>query len=360
MFNRLLQVLVLFVLLCVSAAAEACVGSCRVVLISGAPSWVPSGASVSLDFANNRSFGCTPASCLSVVRASTKTNLLPSSTSGFAYSTFGNNVPAITPGLGLLIEESRTNQLLNSATPATQTTGSLANGTYTLWVNGSGSATLSAGTATGCGTGVASQGTPVNFTTSGAAGTCTVTVTGSLNAFQLEAGTNGTSFIVTAGVIATRASDLVTPTSTLLNLLTGPTGTIFVTTIGATQPIANSPRIVGSVSSGNGGFFTYLYFASKVGSFNGTISSQFVSTTNSVTASGTVKSGLAWIASGGQTMAANGVTAVTSAATFGATTANPQIGGGDGVPTQFLDGSISGITAYNRNLAASQVTSLTQ
>jgi hypothetical protein len=133
--------------------------------------------------------------------------LLPTSASGFAYSTFANNVPRITSGLGLLVEEIRTNLLLNSTVPATQTTGSLANATYTLWVNGAGSATMSAGTATGCGTGVATQGSPVNFTTSGAAGTCTVTVSGALNAFQLEAGAFGTSLIVTAGATVARAAD---------------------------------------------------------------------------------------------------------------------------------------------------------
>lgn len=191
-------------------------------LFVGAPAWVlsPNGvpATVDLNFVSglgwNNGVGGSVANFITTSRASSGANLLPTSASGYAYSTFGNNLPRITPGLGLLVEESRTNQLLNSTAPATQTTGSLGTGTYTLWVNGAGTATMSAGTGTGCGTGAATQGTPVNFTIS-VAGTCTVTVSGSLNAFQLELGAFGTSLIVTAGATATRAADVPTVAPTV-------------------------------------------------------------------------------------------------------------------------------------------------
>jgi hypothetical protein len=183
-----------------------------------------SGPAISMNFATATYSGCTPASCLAITRASPKTDLLPSSASGLQFNTFTSNVLAITPTLGLLIENARTNQLLNSCNattyptqcagntgPATQTTGSLATGTYTLWVNGSGSATMSAGTGTGCGAGAATGGTPVNFTIT-IAGTCIVTVAGSVNFEQLELGATGTSGIITTGAAGTRASDLVTLT----------------------------------------------------------------------------------------------------------------------------------------------------
>lgn len=208
-----------------ATAAHAQNGKRVVLLSSGVPSWVlragGAPANIDLNFATGQYYGCTLTSCLSITRASSKTDLLPSSSSGFAYNTFSNNVLAITPTLGLLIEEARTNQLLNSTVPATQTTGSLANGAYTLWVNGSGSAQMSLGTGVGCGVGAATNGTPVNFTIS-TPGTCIVTVTGSLNAFQLELGAFGTSLIVTAGATATRAADLVQFAGTL-NAIIGAT-----------------------------------------------------------------------------------------------------------------------------------------
>ena len=50
--------------------------------------------------------------------------------------------------LGLLMELPRTNYLLNSRAPATQTTGSLATGDYILWCEGPGSAAVAGTTAT--------------------------------------------------------------------------------------------------------------------------------------------------------------------------------------------------------------------
>lgn len=172
------------------------------------------GSTIDLNFTNGQYFGVTgsPATFLTTTRASNKTNLFPTSVSGFAYSTFTNNVPAITSGSGLSVEEARTNVLLNSAAPVTQTTASLGTGVYTLWVNGSGSATSSAGSATITGAGAATNGTPNVFTVT-VAGTVTITVSGSLNAFQCELGTWGTSLIVTAGATATRAADVITLTS---------------------------------------------------------------------------------------------------------------------------------------------------
>jgi hypothetical protein len=119
---------------------------------------------------------------------------------------FGSGVPRITD-LGLLIEESRTNFLLNSTAPVTQTTGSLGTGTYTLWVVGSGSAAITAGTGTATGLGTATAASPVTITVT-VAGTFTVTNTGSVTFFQLENGAFATSRIVTTGSTATRAADV--------------------------------------------------------------------------------------------------------------------------------------------------------
>lgn len=163
---------------------------------------------------------------LTFTRASVGTDLLPSSPASSTFTTFASGVMRITPGLGLLIERQRTNNLLNSTVPATQTTGALANGTYTLWVNGSGTATSAAGTAVGAGFGAASQGTPNVFTITNP-GTVVVTVAGSLNSFQLELGSYGTSLIVTGAVTATRAADSASLNSSTAWLFSGPAGWIY-------------------------------------------------------------------------------------------------------------------------------------
>lgn len=333
MFRRLVVIWCLLAGLVGAADAQT---SRRALLFGGPPNWVLSGAAIDLDFANGRYFGCSPSTCLSITRASNKTNLLPSSASGFTYTTFGSNVLAITPGSGLLIEEARTNQLLNSTAPATQTTGALAATTQTLWVNGSGSAALSNGTATAC-AGTATNGTPVSFTPT--AGTCTVTVTGSLNAFQLEAGAFGTSFIVTAGAAGTRASDAITAIGILLTNLKAANGSLVVVTNASGSNLATNPRIVGTLGAVN----TWLNFQSGgVLTFNGT---NFINTA-AVTASGLVKSGVSWSGAGRSIVANNG-TVVTDANIMG-NSGTPQIGGGNS--GSFQDGIDQRITQWNFRL----------
>lgn len=143
-------------------------------------------------------------------RASGATDALYTDASGATYNTFLTDAARVSASRGLLMEEARTNRLLNSTVPVTQTTASLATGIYALSVNGSGSAAVTVGTATITGlTGAASNGTYATFTVS-VTGTVTVTKTGSLNWFQLEAGAFPTSLIVTAGAVATRAVDTAT------------------------------------------------------------------------------------------------------------------------------------------------------
>lgn len=156
------------------------------------------GPNLDFNFATGQFFG---PSSITTVRASTNaTDLFPTSASGASFLTFGANTPRISPSAGgLIIEEARTQLLAAPTVPATQTTGSLGTGIYTLWVNGSGSATPSAGTATITGAGAATNGTPNVFTVT-VAGTVVVTVAGSLNAFQLELGTWGTTLITTQAI----------------------------------------------------------------------------------------------------------------------------------------------------------------
>jgi len=182
---------------------------------------------------------------IAVSRASNATDLLPTSASGFAYSSFGSNTLPVTPGWGALIEtNAATNLFLNSTAPVTHTITLSATGNYTLWVNGSGSAAIAAGTATITGAGTATNGSPVTINCT-ATGTVTVTITGSLNACQLESGSIGTSFIVTAGASATRAA----ATVTLINAASTLIGTgVFSTVFSLGGTLATNPRLLDDAS----------------------------------------------------------------------------------------------------------------
>ena len=114
---------------------------------------------------------------------------------------------------GLLIEEARTNLLLNSATLGTQSVAVTAQA-YTLSFYGTGTITRS-GAATGAlaGTGAFPQRVTQTFTPT--AGTLTLTVTGSVLNAQIEVGTFATSYIPTTGATGSRTQDL-------CNLLSSP------------------------------------------------------------------------------------------------------------------------------------------
>ncbi|RYG61598.1 MAG: hypothetical protein EON60_02970 [Alphaproteobacteria bacterium] len=107
---------------------------------------------------------------------------------------------------GLLIEEQRTNHLRNSTAPVSQTV-TLAAGNYTLWVAGTGSCAVAAGTAVGSGFGMAVEGAAVTFSVT-TAGTVVFDVSESLSCFQCENGVFATSLIITTTAAATRSAEL--------------------------------------------------------------------------------------------------------------------------------------------------------
>lgn len=139
------------------------------------------------------------------------TGALQTASSGAARFTHD---PVTLDSLGLLVEESRINILLNSATLSTQSVTTTATA-YTLSFTGTGTITLSgtstAGPLVGTGTGEANR---VALTFTPTAGTLTLTVSGTVTNAQLETGQFRTSYIPTTGSQATRAADVVTMTGT--------------------------------------------------------------------------------------------------------------------------------------------------
>ena len=160
---------------------------------------------------------------LSVTRATTATRIdengnivdVPANVARIDYS---NGKPCF------LIEPQRTNLVFPSATATTQTRAVTARA-YTLSFYGTGSVTLS-GAFSGSlvGTGANNR---VSLTFTPTAGDLTLTVSGSVINWQLEAGSNATSLIPTTNSAVTRNADVISKTGAT-NLIGQTEGTIFL------------------------------------------------------------------------------------------------------------------------------------
>jgi hypothetical protein len=177
----------------------------------------------SRDFAGEKSLDNGTGPAITFTRASDATYFDATGT----LQTAGSNVPrfdhdpATGASRGLLIEGQRSNLLLNSVALSTQTV-TVAAVAHTLSFYGTGEVVLSGvHSATVTGAGAFPTRTTLTFTPT--AGSLTVTVSGTVEYAQLEAGNFATSYITTTGASATRAADAasVTPISSFYNQAQG-------------------------------------------------------------------------------------------------------------------------------------------
>jgi hypothetical protein len=238
---------------------------------------------------------------------------------------------------GLLIEEARTNLLLNSATLGTQSVTVTAQ-SYTLSFYGTGTVTKS-GAATGAlvGTGA---GQRVSQTFTPTAGTLTLTVAGSVTNAQIEAGAIATSWISTAGASATRAFDrcFIPPAS--MGFFVAPGGSwlaefVLLETASAT----GAGRIIGMHNTSTAAVPMYADTTGHVGQWDGTTA---ITTANAVIIGAVVKAATTWGANVGRcclnggAIASAGLTAGYVLAPTGVGFINDSLGAGEWIQAGYI------------------------
>ena len=168
-----------------------------------------------LNFANSKALtdAITGSSLITFTRASSGTYIDSArvlQTASTNVARFDHN-PTTGESLGLLVEEARTNLLLNSATLSTQSVTVTAVA-HTLSFYGTGTVTLTGTSTAGPAVGTGAFPTRTTLTFTPTAGALTLTGTGSVTSAQLEVGAFPTSYIATAGTTITRSADVVSIT----------------------------------------------------------------------------------------------------------------------------------------------------
>jgi Concanavalin A-like lectin/glucanases superfamily len=165
-------------------------------------------ATLDIDFVNNRAYNSGMSSIASLLSCARSAPALTYYTQADgSLITFAANTLR-TGTAGLLSEESRSNVFLNSDVPVTQSISVTAQA-YTLSFYGTGTITLSGVSSAGPLTGSGGATTRVTLTFTPTAGSLTLTLSGSPQKVQLEAGSTASSYIPTAGTAVTRSADAV-------------------------------------------------------------------------------------------------------------------------------------------------------
>ena len=288
-------------------AVDACRGGVRV---TGATA-LPPGASLSLNF-------MTPGTLdplITFTRASTGTYFASTGTmqTAAANAPRWDYDPVSLQLRGLLLEDTRTNLLLNSATLGTQSIAVTAQ-IYALSFYGTGTVTKS-GAATGALAGTGPGRVLQTFTPT--AGTLTLTVTGSVSNAQLEAcGANGfaSSYIPTISTAATRAIDSCMIASANMAPWFAPPGGSWFADFDYSDIRATSQRVLGrpDISSGPSPF--YVNNTTAIAQYDGV---GVVLSANTTTPLAVVKAATAWAAGAAKVCANGGAVATAATLTTG-------------------------------------------
>jgi hypothetical protein len=293
---------------------------------------------------------------IAFTRASAATDGFYTDPASTPVTSFAINAPRL-DGRGLLLENARTNFLLNSGAPVTQTTGNLpANLQYSLWVQGPGSVTVTPGTAVTTGLpATATQGVPAIFTVN-TTGTVTATVAGSLTRFQLEgnpAPGYPTTYIPTLGGGVVRAVDLgQLPTAAWFNAAEGSVVVDF-----RQRQLGPTVDLPGLFTDANNNMEMRLAgSASFLFVFNGNVNTGVLTTSTSFIANATQRAAFTYKVAGGAIQhALNGVTVGGVASSF-PTIAQARFGA---VRTAAQDGFTRRWRYYPRALSPAELNNLT-
>lgn len=279
---------------------------------------------------------------------------------GVQYSSLDDSgvlIPEVTRE-GVLIEEARTNLLLNSTIGGTNlaTQGvTVAAVAHTLSFYGTGTVTLSGASTAGplVGSGAFPTRSAITFTPT--AGTLTLTVTGSVQFAQLEVGAFATSHIPTAGTAVTRNAESLS--FTLPPSFSAVQGTWFADV--TKQGVLNSLILEGAGTTGTtfaitAGAGTGMRMHQRHGGFRGDMSSgvAYSAGTRVKMAMAKPNSALPLASDGGTTATAG---AVPAQANYGTTMF---IGSRDGT-SLFYNNTIRAIRWYSRAMTQSQLNAMT-
>lgn len=266
--------------------------------------------------------------------------------------------PATLAARGLLIEEQRTNLLLNNATLSTQsvTVSAVA---YTLSFYGTGTITLSGASTAGplVGSGVFPNRVTLTFTPT--AGTLTLTVSGTVQHAQLEAGAFATSVIPTTTTALTRNAD-VASVNTLSPWYNASEGTTYFEGVTFDTTSGNFPRAyqfndgtnnnVIQITRNNGSG------AARMSVVSGSVS-QAAADATAWTLNATTKAALAY-ATNNFAIVANGGAVTTDTSGTVPTVTNLLLGSQVGGVAQ-LNGWVRRITYYPRRLSNAELQAIT-